>query len=154
MPDPVKKGKHETAIERMEREICLACPLPDCLPHAEACGLRKRPKAKAKRKTKAPRPVPPGFAQVAEGMTVAECCRHYGVSHSTMARWRQEAGLAQPRGPYRPKQDPPHNFLYYGRVEGVDKLSVRYGVSPKVIRRWRKELGIVPDTAWMRTQTK
>lgn len=154
MPDPVKKGKHETAIERMEREICLACLLPDCLPHAEACGLRKRPKAKPNRKARTPRPAPPGFTQVALGMTVAECCRHYGVSHTTMARWRQEAGFLQPRGPYRPKQDPPHNFLYYGRVESIEKLTVRYGVSRKVISRWRKELGIVPDTAWMRPQTK
>lgn len=94
MPD--KNGKHETAIERMEREICLACSLPDCLPHAEACGLRKRPKAK----------------------------------------------------PHRAKMDPPHNFLYYGRVESVRKLTERYGVSHHVISRWRKELGIEPETTW------
>lgn len=149
MPDPVKKGKHETEIERIERETCLACPLPDCLPHAAACGLRKRPKAKAKRKTKEPRPVPPGFAQIAEGMTVAECCRHYGVSHTTMTRWRKEAGLHVVCGPHRAKLDPPHNFLYYGRVESVRKLTERYGVSHHVISRWRKELGIEPETTWV-----
>lgn len=147
MPDPKSNRpmRKETEAERLERQACLSCSLPDCNPHYDQCGIR-RMKSKGRRPTKRTvKPVPPDFLTVAAGKTMQEIIRHYHSSWEVVSRWIREAGLQEQYG-RGPIPAPPETFLYYGRVESLKRLSERYGVTQYRIARWRKDLKITPDT--------
>lgn len=104
------------------------------------CAASGRKSRRAEADIETARPMPEGFAAVAESLRRTDLAKRYGVSTKLIDRWRQEAGLI------RGKMQPPESFRYYGRVESLEKLSKRFGVSRSVVSRWRRELGISPET--------
>lgn len=95
-PSPDRKHTlvYETEVQKAEREACLFCPLPACLPHSASCPVRhykkSRPKPKGRRK---PMEIPAAFVKYGmDGTSNLEWAEHLGVSPSTIQRWRKKLG--------------------------------------------------------------
>lgn len=85
----------ETAKARRDREACLSCTLPDCAPYSVDCPVcnekgRALPEGKRKKKLEPPEE----FLRWAFGpMTNQEWADRFGVSKTTISKWRTEYGL-------------------------------------------------------------
>ena len=95
-PTPDKKHTlaYETEVQKAEREACLSCQLPACIPHSANCPVRhykkSRPKPKGGRKPMEP---PPVFVKHGNSMiSNREWAEHFGVSVSMVQRWRKKLG--------------------------------------------------------------
>lgn len=77
----------ETEAQKREREACLNCTLPDCMPRSVTCPVGVGFKKREKREKLRP---PEEFLDWAWGpMTNREWAERCGVSTSTINRWRQ-----------------------------------------------------------------
>ena len=89
-PDQEDPKRVETAKQREEREICLGCDLPDCMPEAFSCPLYQHSQ-KTKKPVRHKSKMLQEFLQWAWGpMTNREWAEKLGVSKTTVARWRRE----------------------------------------------------------------
>lgn len=80
---PVERTR-ETEAQKKEREACLNCKLPDCMPYSTTCPIG----VKSEKRIKV-RPTE-DFLDWAWGpMTDTEWARECGVSKSTIGRWRK-----------------------------------------------------------------
>lgn len=86
---PEKPIHKDTAREKLEREICLNCELPEC--PDERCPIATPSINTAKKKPgQKKREMPQDFPQWAWKLTVKELSRHFGAGEKLIYRWRNE----------------------------------------------------------------
>lgn len=108
-------------------EICLNCPMDECLPDARSCPLsvfRRREMD-----------IPQDLEELARTMTARAIADRYGVTTKRVRGWFQTRGILSRSG--RRFREPPPGFreMYYHGA-GIHKLRKIYHAGENTVRRW------------------
>lgn len=87
------------------------------------------------------RPVPDDFVERSKTQTQAQLMAHYGVSNSTITRWRKMAGL--PIQKQISSRSRPADFFERAAAMTFRQLMKHYRCGGSTITRWQKSPGLV-----------
>lgn len=112
-------------------EICLNCPMDECLPDARDCPLsvfRRREMD-----------IPQDLDVLAQSMTAQAIADHYGVSKKRVRAWFQDRGIVSRSG-RRFREVPPGFRELYRDGVGISKLRKIFRAGDNTVTRWIREI--------------